>query len=138
MAKPRDTLTFINLPVRDVARAKEFFTGLGFAIDPRFSGEQAACVIISELAGVMLLAEPFFAEFARSQTADTSRVREAIVALTLGSKDQVDEMLRVALKTGATLAAEAGPMGPGYGASFYDLDGHLWEIGWMDVSQLAA
>lgn len=128
---------FLNLPVRDLKRSVEFFTRLGFAFDPRFTDDQATCMIVSEEAFVMLLVEKRFLDFARRPICDASRSTEGIFALTAGSRAEVDELVNTALAAGGTRAADPMDHGFMYGWSFYDPDGHHWEVFHMDPAALA-
>lgn len=124
---------FTNLPVKDLSKSREFFGKLGFEFDPEFTDENAACMIIGTDACVMLLTEEFFKGFVPKDLADTRTHTECILALSAGSRQRVNELVDTALAEGASPAY--GPMedGPGmYGWSFQDLDGHIWEVMYMD------
>lgn len=125
-------LIFLNLPVRDLDASKEFFGKLGFDFDPKFTDETATCMIVSEQAFVMLLTEQKFGEFTKKGVADANLATEAIVAVSAESRDEVDELADRALGAGATAAIDPLDMGFMYSRSFSDLDGHLWEVVWMD------
>ena len=123
---------FVNLPVRDLERTKAFFGALGFRFNAQFTNDDAACMVLSEDGYVMLLTHPFWGRFTRRAIADTSVVTECLIALSCTGRDEVDELLGKALAAGGTEAAEGQDMGFMYQRSFYDLDGHHWEIFWMD------
>lgn len=123
---------FVNLAVRDLDRSKEFFTLLGFEFDPRFTDEKAACMVVNGEAFVMLLREPFFRTFTRKEICDTATRSEGLFALSCGSRAEVDELVRRALAAGGRRAMDPQDHGFMYGSSFYDLDGHHWEVFWMD------
>jgi hypothetical protein len=123
---------FVNLAVRDLERSKEFFTTLGFGFDPKFTDDHAACMIISDAAFVMLLAEPFFKTFRKNDTCDTSKHTEALFALSCGSRADVDAMVHTAIAAGGKHAMAAQDHGFMYGWSFYDPDGHHWEVLYME------
>jgi predicted lactoylglutathione lyase len=125
-------LIFINLPVTDLASSREFFGGLGFTFDEKFSDESCACMVVSEQAYVMLLDERRFAEFTPRPVADARRSTEAILCVSAGSREDVDAFADAALGTGGSVANEPMDHGFMYGRSFHDLDGHLWEVMWMD------
>ncbi|HEX9822044.1 MAG TPA: VOC family protein [Methylomirabilota bacterium] len=137
MKTNRSRKMFVNLPVRDLRRSVEFFTKLGFEFDPKFTDEQATCMIVSEEAFVMLLVEKRFQDFARRPICDASRSTEGIFALTAGSRAEVDELVNAALAAGGTRAADPMDLGFMYGWSFYDPDGHHWEVFYMDPASLA-
>jgi len=129
------TKIFVNLPVKDLDKSKEFFTKLGFTINPQFTNESAACVVISEDIYVMILLEQFFKTFiANKEISDATKNTEAIVALSADSKAGVDEMADKALAAGATYLRNADDHGFMYSRSFQDLDGHIWEVFWMDLA----
>jgi uncharacterized protein len=123
---------FVNLPVRDLSQSKQFFTKLGFEFNPQFTDEKAACMVVSEEAYVMLLTEPFFRTFTKRQLCDTARETEGLFALSCQSRAEVDDLVKKAIAAGGKHAAEPQDHGFMYGWSFYDLDGHHWEVLWMD------
>jgi predicted lactoylglutathione lyase len=123
---------FVNLAVRDLERSVEFFTRLGFAFNPQFTDESAACMIVSEEAFVMLLVEARFKDFTRKRICDTRTHTEGLFALSAGNRAEVDEMVRTAIDAGGTHAADPIDHGFMYAWSFYDLDGHHWEVVHMD------
>jgi len=125
---------FVNLAVRDLERSKEFFRTLGFDFNPQFTDDKAACIIVSEEAYVMLLAEPFFKTFTKREICDTKSHTECLFALSCASRAEVDEVVKKATDAGGKRAMESQDHGFMYGRSFYDLDGHHWEVTWMDQS----
>jgi predicted lactoylglutathione lyase len=128
------TQTFINLPVRDLARATEFFTKLGFSFDQRATSESTACMVISDEAFAMLHVEPRFKEFIGQEITDTSRAREVIVGLTADTREQVDDLVGRALAAGARPLPDPPDQGFMYMRAFRDLDGHQWSLLHMDMS----
>jgi predicted lactoylglutathione lyase len=126
-----DRLAFINLPVQSAAASREFFTRLGFSFDDRFGDDTAACLQLSELAYVMLLERPRFADFTAKETGDPATTTSAILCVSAADRDSVDEFADTALSAGATPAKDPLDYGAMYGRSFYDLDGHHWEVMWM-------
>jgi len=133
----RSRKIFLNLPVRDLKRSIEFFTRLGFSFNPQFTDENAACMIVSEEAFVMLLVEARFKDFTRKQICDTRSQTEGIFALSAESRAEVDELVKTAIAAGGTHAADPIDHGFMYGWSFHDLDGHHWEVIYMDPSAVA-
>jgi len=125
-------MIFVNLPVRDPQRSMNFFSKLGFAFNPKFTDEKAACMIISQEAFVMLLSEPFFKTFTKRDLCNTTRQTEALLALSCTSRAEVDEMVKKAIDAGGQRAMDPMDQGFMYGWSFYDPDGHHWEVLWMD------
>lgn len=132
MSDSRPRKMFVNLPVHDLARSKQFFGALGFAFDARFTDDKAACMVVGEHSHVMLLQRDFFATFTDKQLCDTSRYTEGLVAVTCADRAEVDDLLDKALAAGGTRAKDAVDHGFMYGNSFYDPDGHHWEVFWMD------
>ncbi|WP_460861578.1 VOC family protein [Nocardiopsis coralliicola] len=130
-------MVFVNLPVSDLDRSRAFFTALGFTINEDFSDETAASVVISEEIVAMLLTEEKFRGFAGVPAADPAAGREVIVALSCSSRDEVDTLADAALAAGAGRARPAEDLGFMYQRSFLDPDGHLWEVAYMDLSQMS-
>ena len=125
-------LLFLNLPVADLTASREFFARLGFAFDQRFRDEGAACMVVSERAYVMLLQRERFAEFVLRPVADAEQATALTVAISAADRDAVDALAAAALAAGAGAAKEPQDYGFMYGRSFHDLDGHLWEVMWID------
>lgn len=131
------TKIFVNLPVKDLNKSKEFFTKLGFTINPQFTDEKAACVVISEDIYAMILKEEFFKTFiAKKEMADATKSTEMLVALSADSKEKVNEMAEKALAAGASPLREPDDLGFMYSRSFQDPDGHIWEVLWMDPAAI--
>jgi predicted lactoylglutathione lyase len=122
---------FINLAVSDLKRSMTFFKALGFTFNPKFTDDNAACMILSEEGYVMLLARPFFKGFTKNEICDTSSKTECLIALSCESRAEVDELVNKAIAAGGKHAMDAMDHGFMYGWSFYDLDGHHWEVMWM-------
>ncbi|MFL6245465.1 MAG: VOC family protein [Thermoanaerobaculia bacterium] len=125
-------LIFVNLPVRDLQKSMEFFAALGFTYNQQFTDDKAACMIISDKAFAMLLSEPFFRGFTKNEVCDTRTHTEALLALSCESRAEVDQIVRKAIDAGGRHAMDPQDHGFMYGWSFYDLDGHHWEVLWMD------
>ena len=126
------TKIFVNLPVKDLNRSVEFFTKLGYTFNKQFTDENATCMIIAEDIFVMLLVEKFFKTFIKTEIADATKTTEALICLSAESRSEVDEMIKKAVDAGATLYKEPQDHGFMYGHGYQDLDGHIWEIMWMD------
>ena len=125
-------LMFLNLPVADLDASKELFGKLGFEFDPKFTDDTCACMVVSDQAYVMLLTQEKFASFSAKPVADAHKSTQALVCVSADTREGVDEFADAALAAGATPAAE--PMDHGFmrSRSFNDLDGHTWEVVWMD------
>lgn len=124
---------FVNLPVKDVSRSRDFFGALGFGVDSRLSDERAVCVMLGEGKRAMLAEEAYFAEFAPGrEVADTDRTTEAIVSLAVGSREEVDVLADRAAAAGGRAYREIMDGGWVYGRAFLDPDGHIWEVMHMD------
>jgi predicted lactoylglutathione lyase len=130
------TKIFVNLPVKDLNKSVDFFTKLGFNFNPQFTDENATCMIIGEDIFVMLLVEKFFKSFTKKEICDTSKNTEAILALSVESKEKVDQMMGKALEAGGSEPREKQDHGWMYGRSFEDVDGHLWEVFFMEESAI--
>ncbi|WP_285767286.1 VOC family protein [Peribacillus sp. SI8-4] len=128
---------FVNLPVKDLDASMEFFTKVGFVFNEQMTNENAACMVISESIYVMLLVEEYFKTFTKKEIPNSETSAEAIVALSVNSKQEVDEIVHRALKAGAQPYNDAIDHGFMYGWSFKDLDGHLWEVFYMDESSFS-
>jgi len=122
---------FVNLPVKNVERTKAFFSSLGFGFNPDFSNEQALSMVIGENIFAMLLAEPFFQGFTKKPLADATKTTEVIVCLSCESRDEVDQLVAKAVAAGATVPNPPQDHGFMYGHGFTDLDGHVWELVYM-------
>ena len=126
------TKIFVNLPVKNLDRSIQFFTKLGYSFNPQFTDEKATCMIISEDIYVMLLTEPFFKTFISKQVADTNQTTEVILALSTDNRKEVDLLVEKAFAAGATRHNDPQDFGWMYQHGFQDLDGHLWEVFYMD------
>ncbi|MFN0103665.1 MAG: VOC family protein [Bryobacteraceae bacterium] len=138
MANNQPRKIFLNVAVRNLKRSMEFFATLGFTFNPNFTDDNAACMIVNEDAGVMLLTEPYFKTFTQNEICDTRSHTEGFFALSCGSRAEVDEMVNKAIKAGGKHAMAAVDHGFMYIWSFYDLDGHHWEVLWMNPTAIAA
>ena len=127
---------FVNLPVKDLNKTIKFFTKLGFKFNPKFTDENATCMIIGKNIFAMLLVERFFKTFIKKEIANASKTTEVLLALTAESREEVDEMISKVIKAGGKEAREAQDHGWMYGRAFEDLDGHIWEIFYMDESKM--
>ena len=131
------TKLFVNLPVKDLNRSVTFFKGLGYTFNPNFTDENATCMVLGEDNFVMLLVEKFFQTFTHTPIADARKVTEVIVCVSADSREAVDEMVANAVKGGATLPWPPKDHGFMYQHGYQDLDGHLWEVVWMDPAAAA-
>lgn len=126
------TKAFVNLPVKDLRKSVAFFTELGFEFDSRFTDDNATCMIVNDGAAVMLLVEEFFGNFTSKKACDTATHAEAIIALSADSRQEVDSLVDRALSAGGSPSNEPMDMEGMYGRSFQDIDGHNWEVMYMD------
>ncbi|CAM4208699.1 VOC family protein [Paenibacillus alkaliterrae] len=125
---------FVNLPVKDLKKSVDFFTLVGFEFNAQFTDENATCMIISENIFAMLLVEDYFKTFTKKDIVDATKSTEVIVALSTDSREKVDELVNKALTAGGKPSKEPIDHGFMYGWSFQDIDGHLWELFYMDES----
>lgn len=130
------TKIFVNLPVKDLNKSKEFFARLGFSFNEQFTDDKAACLVIGENIFAMLLREEFFKTFTKKESADAKKTTEALIAIDAESRQQVDDMVKKAAEAGGSIYRDAEDHGWMYGHSFADLDGHQWEVLYMDEAAL--
>jgi uncharacterized protein len=123
---------FVNLPIKDMKRSQGFFRELGFTFNPQFTNEQGACMVIADDIYAMLLVEPFFQTFTRKPISDAKKSTEVLVCLSCDSRAEVDMLVQKALTAGGTAPNPPQDHGFMYGHGFEDLDGHVWELVWMD------
>jgi len=126
------TQIFVNLPVKSLEKSMTFFTGLGFAFNAQFTDDTAACMIVSGDIYVMLLTEAKFRTFTPKAICDATQSTEVLVCLSCESRDKVDDMVRKAVAAGGATYNEPQDHGFMYGHGFQDLDGHIWELVYMD------
>jgi predicted lactoylglutathione lyase len=125
-------MLFVNIPVADLERSKAFFAKLGFSFNPNFTDRTAACMLVGEQASVMLLAREKFAEFAKLPMADPATHTLALYCFTVSSREEVDAVAEAALAAGGVEADGLEDHGFMCSRSFFDLDGHGWQVMWMD------
>jgi len=131
------TKIFVNLPVSDLKKTMNFFSELGFEFNPMFTDENATCMIISEDIYVMLLVEKFFKSFIPDkEICDTKKSAEAIVALSAKTRKEVDELFKKAVAVGGSEYRQAQDYGWMYGRAFQDINGHIWEIVYIDMNAI--
>jgi len=130
------TKIFVNLPVKNLDQSIEFFTRLGYTFNPQFTDETATCMNISDDIFVMLLTEAKFKTFTPKAICDAMKSTEVLVCLTCESREQVDEMVRKAVAAGGTTYNEPQDHGFMYGHGFQDLDGHIWELIYMEPNAI--
>lgn len=130
------TKIFVNLPVKDLKKSVAFFTALGYKFNPQFTDENATCMIVTEDIFVMLLVEEYFKTFTKKEIVDARKSTEVLICLSADSREAVDETVSKAVKAGGTIPREAQDHGFMYGHSFEDLDGHIWELMYMDPSAI--
>lgn len=128
---------FVNIPVTNLQRSIEFFEALGFNFNVQFTDATATCMLVGEDAYFMLLVRERFATFTKRPVGDARTETGALFAISVNSRAEVDAMVRKAVAAGGAHALEPQDHGFMYGWSFYDLDGHHWEVFWMDPSAIA-
>jgi len=125
---------FVNIPVKDLNIAIEFYSHLGFIFNPQFTDENATCMIVSEDIMIMLLKEEFFKTFTPKPIANAKQSTEVIICISAERREEVDKFVRLAIEAGGKALMPKQDHGWMYGHGFEDLDGHMWEIGYMDMS----
>lgn len=123
---------FVNLPIKNMERSRAFFGALGFSFNPQFTNDQGACMVIADDIYTMLLVESFFQTFTKKPVADATKTTEVLICLSCESRAEVDELVRKAIAAGGTAPNPAQDHGFMYGHGFTDLDGHVWELMYMD------
>ena len=127
---------FINLSVKDVKKSTDFFKNLGFEFNPQFSDETTSCMIISGNIFAMIMTEEKFKGFSKKEIVDTTNSSEVILSFSAESREQVDEIVNKALSSGGKSLSEPQDHGFMYIRGFQDLDGHLWEVAYIDESAM--
>ncbi len=127
------TRIFVNLPVSDLVASVKFFTALGYTCDARFTDDTATCMIVADNIFVMLLTHDKFRTFTPNPICDARKSTEVLVCLSCESRDQVDSLVRKAVAAGGTEYKEPEDHGFMYGHGFQDLDGHIWELVYMEA-----
>ncbi|PCE23290.1 glyoxalase/bleomycin resistance/extradiol dioxygenase family protein [Paraburkholderia acidicola] len=123
---------YVNLAVGDLGRSKAFFSHLGFEFDPKFTNDQAACMIVGEDIYTMLLVKPFFQSFTHKTLCDPAQSTEALVCLSCDSREEVDRLVAKAVAAGGKVPRAPQDYGFMYGHGFEDIDGHMWELVHLD------
>ncbi|MBE9138251.1 VOC family protein [Nodosilinea sp. LEGE 07088] len=126
------TKIFVNLPVKNLQKSIEFFTHLGFTFNPQFTDETATCMIVSDDIFVMLLTEEKFKTFTPNPICDATKTTEVLVCLSRESRAAVDDIVVKALTAGGTTYNDPQDHGFMYAHGFQDLDGHIWEVMFME------
>ncbi|MFD3933304.1 VOC family protein [Streptomyces sp. NPDC058614] len=125
-------MIFVNLAVNDVDTSKKFFTEIGYTINPQFSTDDCACVVISDTIVAMMLSKQRYADFTKKEIADATKTSEVLLCLSAESREKVDELVDNAIAAGGSASGETQDHGFMYGRAFDDPDGHTWEVMWMD------
>lgn len=125
---------FVNLPIRQMERSQTFFKSLGYHFNPQFTNDQGACLVLGDTLFAMLLVEPFFQTFTKKPVADARTSTEVLVCLSCSSRAEVDELVHKALAAGGRVPNAPQDHGFMYSHGFEDLDGHIWELVYMDAN----
>lgn len=128
---------YVNLPVKDIQKTKEFWTKIGFPINEQITDEKAVCVMLNNNIQVMFLTEEYFETFSERPVpkGDTTQV---LVAIGLDSREEVDKVVNAAVANGAHQHEEPQDHGWMYQNSFWDINGHGWNVIFADPSQIPA
>ena len=127
---------FINLAVKNLKKSVDFFTKLGFCFNPQFTDEHATCMIIGDTIFAMLLTEQRFKDFTKKEICNAHKNTEVLIAIDTDSREKVDEMVKTAVDAGGSIYMEPQDHGWMYAHSFADLDGHQWEIMYMNENAI--
>jgi hypothetical protein len=128
-------MMIVNLPVRDLAASTAFYVALDGTVNPQFSGEQSTSLMFSDTIGVMLLTHDHYREFTQRPIGDARRDSQAMIVLTVDSRDAVDATLASAVAAGGR--ADPNPaqdLGFMYNRHVEDPDGYVWEVVWMNLA----
>ena len=128
---------FVNIPVNDLQRSILFFEALGFTFNAQFTDATATAMLVGTDAYFMLLTKEKFATFSRRPLGDAHKETNALYSIGVDSRAEVDEMVKQAVASGGSHALDPQDHGFMYGWSFYDPDGHHWEVFWMDPAAVA-
>jgi len=124
---------FVNLPVKDLDKSKAFFNALGYSFNPQFTNDSGACMVIAEGSiYAMLLTEPFFKTFIDKPIVQAKEATEVLVCLSCESREEVDSLVAKAVAAGGHTPRAPQDHGFMYAHAFEDLDGHIWELVWMN------
>lgn len=130
------TRIFIKLPVKDLDRSIAFFRQLGYTFNTQNPDQKMSCIIISDYIVIMLFEEEFFKTCITQEIADTSKSIESIICLSADSREKVDELINKAIAAGGQIYKETVEEGFIYQRGYQDLDGHVWEVVYMDMDAL--
>ncbi|MFF8575942.1 VOC family protein [Streptomyces sp. NPDC015408] len=125
-------MIFVNLATNDLAASKKFFTGLGYEINAQFSDETTASIPLSETIVVMVHTPEKYRQFTKKEIVDSAKSSEVLLALSAESREKVDELVEKAVAAGGSVSGETQDHGFMYGRAFDDVDGHTFEVVWMD------
>jgi hypothetical protein len=131
------TDVFINIPTTDLERAKTFFVELGWSINPHFTNDDAACVIVDDHVFLMVLTRKFFATFTDKPIADPHASLQIEISLSRPSREAVDELVDAAITAGGKEPRAAQDYGFMFSRGFEDPDGNLFGAVWMDAAAAA-
>ena len=120
-----------NLVVKDLSKSKDFFSALGFSINPRFSNENAAFMDIVDDIHVMLMTEAFFKSLIDKPLVQAREANEVIICLSCESREELDSLIARAVAAGGRTPHPPEDHGFMVDQGFEDLDGHLWNLVWM-------
>ncbi|AYN06360.1 VOC family protein [Flavobacterium sp. 140616W15] len=130
---------WLNLPVKDVAKSKVFFSKIGFSFNEEHDTSKSTCMLVGEGKFViMLFEENMFTDFSQNKLTDTKTSSEVLISIDAESKDEVDTLAKKVQEAGGNVfAAPSLNQGWMYGCGFADLDGHRWNSLFMDFSKLS-
>ncbi|KFG73431.1 VOC family protein [Streptomyces mutabilis] len=127
-------MIFVNLATNDLDASKKFFTGLGYEINAQFSDDTTASIPLSETIVVLVHTPEKYRQFTKKDIVDSTKSSEVLIALSAESRGKVDELVDKAVAAGGSVSGETQDHGFMYGRAFDDVDGHTFEVVWMDPS----
>ncbi len=125
---------FVNLPCKDLPASKAFFEAMGYHFNPQFTNDSGACLVLGENLFAMLLTEDFARGFTSKPLVDAKAATEVLVCVSCQSREEVDALVAKAVAAGGTAPRAPVDHGFMYGHGFEDLDGHIWELGYMSMT----
>ncbi|WP_431246252.1 VOC family protein [Leifsonia xyli] len=115
---------FVNFTTNDLDRSKAFYEALGYSINPLFTDENAACVVLSDTIYFMVQTRDFYATFTDKEIIDPRTQAGASIALSQDSREDVDAIIAKGLEAGGSEPRPAQDYGFMYSRDLEDPDGN--------------
>ncbi len=129
---------WLNLPVKNIEKSKQFFLKLGFSFNEEYSNEHSSCMLVGDKSFVvMLFEESLFGTIIQNKITDTQTHSEMLISIDAESRNEVEQLAQKVEEAGGVVFAKpAENQAWMYGCGFLDLDGHRWNVLFMDYSKL--